>query len=193
MLTRRATGESRGVGMGGLTVEEGYVHGPSIRFSGWPFDASGKRRTGVVRRRRVQRTCSTGWPADHRASGRPGLQRRLRRHRQQRQRSRPPRPPRHRAAAPRRNQNLIIDLDQSDVKTLDPGREFEFAAAFIDPELLRHARYPEERRRSDHLRARCWPKSGRSRPTARSRRSTCATTSSSPAATRSRRTTSSSA
>ncbi len=29
------------------------------------------------------------------------------------------------------NQTLIIDLDQSDVKTLDPDREFEFAAAFI--------------------------------------------------------------
>src|SRR5205823_1221267 len=29
------------------------------------------------------------------------------------------------------NQSLIIDLDQSDVKTLDPDREFEFAAAFI--------------------------------------------------------------
>jgi peptide/nickel transport system substrate-binding protein len=30
------------------------------------------------------------------------------------------------------NQNLIIAIDQSDVKTLDPAREFEFAAAFID-------------------------------------------------------------
>src|SRR5438128_5894107 len=28
--------------------------------------------------------------------------------------------------------NLIIAIDQSDVKTLDPAREFEFAAAFID-------------------------------------------------------------
>src|SRR5205807_7592273 len=30
------------------------------------------------------------------------------------------------------NQNLIIAIDQSDVKTLDPAREFEFAAAFVD-------------------------------------------------------------
>jgi peptide/nickel transport system substrate-binding protein len=30
------------------------------------------------------------------------------------------------------NQNLIIAIDQSDVRTLDPAREFEFAAAFID-------------------------------------------------------------
>jgi peptide/nickel transport system substrate-binding protein len=29
------------------------------------------------------------------------------------------------------NQNLIIALDQADVKTLDPAREFEFQAAFI--------------------------------------------------------------
>jgi len=29
------------------------------------------------------------------------------------------------------NQNLIIALDQADVKTLDPAREFEFAAAFV--------------------------------------------------------------
>jgi len=38
------------------------------------------------------------------------------------------------AAAPAggANQNLIIAIDQSDVKTLDPAREFEFAAAFID-------------------------------------------------------------
>src|SRR5918911_3721773 len=36
------------------------------------------------------------------------------------------------AAAGGSNQNLIIAIDQSDVKTLDPGREFEFAAAFID-------------------------------------------------------------
>src|SRR5262249_23579326 len=27
---------------------------------------------------------------------------------------------------------LIMALDQSDVKTLDPGREFEFGAAFVD-------------------------------------------------------------
>ena len=27
---------------------------------------------------------------------------------------------------------LIIALDQSDVRTLDPGREFEFGAAFVD-------------------------------------------------------------
>jgi peptide/nickel transport system substrate-binding protein len=36
------------------------------------------------------------------------------------------------AAAGGSNQNLIIAIDQSDVKTLDPSREFEFAAAFID-------------------------------------------------------------
>jgi peptide/nickel transport system substrate-binding protein len=30
------------------------------------------------------------------------------------------------------NATLIIDLDQSDVKTLDPAHQFEFAAAFID-------------------------------------------------------------
>jgi len=39
------------------------------------------------------------------------------------------------AAAPQpagANQNLIIAIDQSDVRTLDPAREFEFAAAFID-------------------------------------------------------------
>jgi peptide/nickel transport system substrate-binding protein len=36
------------------------------------------------------------------------------------------------AAAGASNQSLIIAIDQSDVKTLDPGREFEFAAAFID-------------------------------------------------------------
>src|SRR5438045_1541166 len=36
------------------------------------------------------------------------------------------------AAAPAANQNLIIAIDQSDVRTLDPAREFEFAAAFVD-------------------------------------------------------------
>jgi peptide/nickel transport system substrate-binding protein len=36
------------------------------------------------------------------------------------------------AAAATSNQNLIIAIDQSDVKTLDPAREFEFAAAFVD-------------------------------------------------------------
>jgi peptide/nickel transport system substrate-binding protein len=36
------------------------------------------------------------------------------------------------AAAGASNQNLIIAIDQSDVKTLDPAREFEFAAAFVD-------------------------------------------------------------
>ncbi len=37
------------------------------------------------------------------------------------------------AAAPAgASQNLIIAIDQSDVRTLDPAREFEFAAAFID-------------------------------------------------------------
>jgi peptide/nickel transport system substrate-binding protein len=35
-------------------------------------------------------------------------------------------------AAANANQNLIIAIDQSDVKTLDPAREFEFAAAFVD-------------------------------------------------------------
>ncbi len=35
-------------------------------------------------------------------------------------------------AAAGANQNLIIAIDQSDVRTLDPAREFEFAAAFID-------------------------------------------------------------
>src|SRR5438874_1958329 len=37
------------------------------------------------------------------------------------------------AAAPAAGgtQNLIIALDQADVKTLDPAREFEFAAAFL--------------------------------------------------------------
>src|SRR5438477_10122641 len=37
------------------------------------------------------------------------------------------------AAAPAAgaNQNLIIALDQADVKTLDPAREFEFQAAFV--------------------------------------------------------------
>jgi peptide/nickel transport system substrate-binding protein len=35
-------------------------------------------------------------------------------------------------AAPGSNQSLIMADDQSDVKTLDPGREFEFAAAFVD-------------------------------------------------------------
>jgi peptide/nickel transport system substrate-binding protein len=35
-------------------------------------------------------------------------------------------------AAPGSNQALIMADDQSDVKTLDPGREFEFAAAFVD-------------------------------------------------------------
>lgn len=35
-------------------------------------------------------------------------------------------------AAPGGNQSLIMADDQSDVKTLDPGREFEFAAAFVD-------------------------------------------------------------
>jgi peptide/nickel transport system substrate-binding protein len=36
------------------------------------------------------------------------------------------------AASTGGNQALIIAIDQSDVKTLDPAREFEFAAAFID-------------------------------------------------------------
>src|SRR5438270_10556299 len=36
------------------------------------------------------------------------------------------------AASAAANQNLIIAIDQSDVKTLDPAREFEFAAAFVD-------------------------------------------------------------
>ena len=36
------------------------------------------------------------------------------------------------AAATAGNQNLIIAIDQSDVRTLDPAREFEFAAAFVD-------------------------------------------------------------
>src|SRR5438309_768813 len=36
------------------------------------------------------------------------------------------------AASAAGNQSLIIAIDQSDVKTLDPAREFEFAAAFID-------------------------------------------------------------
>jgi peptide/nickel transport system substrate-binding protein len=36
------------------------------------------------------------------------------------------------AAAAASNQNLVIAIDQSDVKTLDPAREFEFAAAFVD-------------------------------------------------------------
>jgi peptide/nickel transport system substrate-binding protein len=36
------------------------------------------------------------------------------------------------AAAATGGQNLIIAIDQSDVKTLDPAREFEFAAAFVD-------------------------------------------------------------
>jgi len=38
------------------------------------------------------------------------------------------------AAAPAANANgdLIVALDQSDLKTIDPAREFEFAAAFID-------------------------------------------------------------
>jgi peptide/nickel transport system substrate-binding protein len=37
------------------------------------------------------------------------------------------------AAAPAAaTQNLIIAIDQSDVRTLDPAREFEFAAAFVD-------------------------------------------------------------
>ena len=36
------------------------------------------------------------------------------------------------AAAAASNQSLIIAIDQSDVKTLDPAREFEFAAAFVD-------------------------------------------------------------
>ncbi len=35
-------------------------------------------------------------------------------------------------AAPGGSQTLIMADDQSDVKTLDPGREFEFAAAFVD-------------------------------------------------------------
>src|SRR5438105_10667482 len=35
-------------------------------------------------------------------------------------------------AAAAASQNLIIAIDQSDVKTLDPAREFEFAAAFVD-------------------------------------------------------------
>ncbi|TMI83106.1 MAG: ABC transporter substrate-binding protein [Bacillati bacterium ANGP1] len=35
-------------------------------------------------------------------------------------------------AAPGGDQTLIMADDQSDVKTLDPGREFEFAAAFVD-------------------------------------------------------------
>jgi peptide/nickel transport system substrate-binding protein len=35
-------------------------------------------------------------------------------------------------AAPGGGQTLIMADDQSDVKTLDPGREFEFAAAFVD-------------------------------------------------------------
>jgi peptide/nickel transport system substrate-binding protein len=34
-------------------------------------------------------------------------------------------------AAAAANQNLVIALDQADVKTLDPAREFEFQAAFI--------------------------------------------------------------
>ena len=34
-------------------------------------------------------------------------------------------------AAAGASQNLIIALDQADVKTLDPAREFEFAAAFV--------------------------------------------------------------
>ena len=36
------------------------------------------------------------------------------------------------AVAATGNQNLIIAIDQSDVRTLDPAREFEFAAAFVD-------------------------------------------------------------
>jgi peptide/nickel transport system substrate-binding protein len=35
-------------------------------------------------------------------------------------------------AQPAGGKTLIIALDQSDVKTLDPGREFEFGAAFVD-------------------------------------------------------------
>src|SRR5712692_10555881 len=33
---------------------------------------------------------------------------------------------------PAAGKTLIMALDQSDVKTLDPGREFEFGAAFVD-------------------------------------------------------------
>src|SRR6266545_2394874 len=33
---------------------------------------------------------------------------------------------------PAGGKTLIIALDQSDVRTLDPGREFEFGAAFVD-------------------------------------------------------------
>src|SRR5215467_8208102 len=35
-------------------------------------------------------------------------------------------------AQPAGGKTLIMALDQSDVKTLDPGREFEFGAAFVD-------------------------------------------------------------
>src|SRR5512145_1567902 len=34
-------------------------------------------------------------------------------------------------AQPAGGKTLIMALDQSDVKTLDPGREFEFGAAFV--------------------------------------------------------------
>src|SRR5262245_62260127 len=35
---------------------------------------------------------------------------------------------------PAAGKTLIMALDQSDVKTLDPGREFEFGAAFVRSE-----------------------------------------------------------
>jgi peptide/nickel transport system substrate-binding protein len=41
-------------------------------------------------------------------------------------------PPATTAPAAASGSNLVIAIDQSDVKTLDPAREFEFAAAFID-------------------------------------------------------------
>jgi peptide/nickel transport system substrate-binding protein len=42
-----------------------------------------------------------------------------------------PKPTAPAAAASSAGQNLIVALDQSDVKTLDPAHEFEFAAAFV--------------------------------------------------------------
>jgi hypothetical protein len=70
---------------------------------------------------------------------------------------------------------LIMALDQSDVKTLDPGREFEFGAAFVDlnayDTLVAH-KSPKEL--NTFLPS--WRPTGRSRRTARSTPSSSART-----------------
>ena len=56
-------------------------------------------------------------------------------------------------AQPAGGKTLIMALDQSDVRTLDPGREFEFGAAFVCLNVVRHAGRPQEPQGAEHLRA----------------------------------------